>query len=92
MVRFAWCNVRQTCLACFFAGGRTSSKTVRVFPVRNSPHSGAAHASQLLLLDLQALAVREGEIFEFAEKMTRLRERHARKPSLIDRFDRARLH
>ncbi|MFB6392967.1 hypothetical protein [Polymorphospora lycopeni] len=44
-----------------------------------------------LLLDLQALAVREGEIFEFAEQMTRLRERHARKPSLIDRFDRARL-
>jgi hypothetical protein len=44
-----------------------------------------------LLLDLQALAVREGEIFEFAEQMTRLRERHARKPSLIDRFDRASL-
>ncbi|GGN28888.1 hypothetical protein FHR83_007925 [Actinoplanes campanulatus] len=44
-----------------------------------------------LLLDLQALAVREGEIFEFAEQMTRLRERHARKPSLIDRLDRARL-
>jgi hypothetical protein len=44
-----------------------------------------------LLLDLQALAVREGEIFKFAEQMTRLRERHARKPSLIDRFDRARL-
>jgi hypothetical protein len=44
-----------------------------------------------LLLDLQALAVREGEIFEFAEQMARLRERHARKRSLIDRFDRARL-
>ena len=44
-----------------------------------------------LLLDLQALAVREGEIFEFAEQMTGLRERHARKQSLIDRFDRARL-
>ncbi|MBB4754122.1 hypothetical protein [Actinoplanes lobatus] len=44
-----------------------------------------------LLLDLQALAVREGEIFEFAQQMIRLRERHARKPSLIDRFDRARL-
>ena len=46
-------------------------------------------AAVTLLLDLQALAVREGEIFEFAEQMTRLRERHARKPSLIDRFDRA---
>ena len=44
-----------------------------------------------LLLDLQGLAVREGEISEFAEQMARLRERHARKPSLIDRFDRARL-
>ncbi|BEL09328.1 hypothetical protein Q0Z83_075190 [Actinoplanes sichuanensis] len=48
-------------------------------------------AAVTLLLDLQALAVREGEIFEFTEQMTRLRERHARKPSLIDRFDRARL-
>jgi len=48
-------------------------------------------AAVILLLDLQALAVREGEIFEFAEQMARLRERHARKPSLIDRFDRARL-
>ncbi|GIE64685.1 hypothetical protein [Actinoplanes palleronii] len=48
-------------------------------------------AAVTLLLDLQALAVREGEIFGFAEQMTRLRERHARKPSLIDRFDRARL-
>ena len=46
-------------------------------------------AAVTLLLDLQALAVREGEIFEFAEQMTQLRERHARKPSLIDRFDRA---
>jgi FtsZ-interacting cell division protein YlmF len=41
-----------------------------------------------LLRDLQDLSVREGEIFEFAEQMTRLRERHARKPSLIDRFNR----
>ncbi|WIM97867.1 hypothetical protein ACTOB_001423 [Actinoplanes oblitus] len=48
-------------------------------------------AAVSLLRDLQALAVREGEIFEFAEQMARLRERHARKPSLIDRFDRARL-
>ncbi|MDR6317938.1 hypothetical protein [Actinoplanes couchii] len=48
-------------------------------------------AAVVLLLDLQALAVREGEIFEYAEQMARLRERHARKPSLIDRFDRARL-
>ena len=48
-------------------------------------------AAVTLLLDLQALAVREGEIFEFAEQIARLRERHARKPSLIDRFDRARL-
>lgn len=45
-------------------------------------------AAVTLLQDLQALAGREGEIFEFAQQMTRLRERHARKPSLIDRFDR----
>ncbi|WP_436528912.1 hypothetical protein [Actinoplanes sp. HUAS TT8] len=48
-------------------------------------------AAVTLLVDLQALAVREGEISEFAEQMTRLRERHARKPSLIDRFNRAQL-
>jgi hypothetical protein len=48
-------------------------------------------AAVTLLQDLQALAAGEGEIFEFAERMTSLRERHARKPSLIDRFDRARL-
>ncbi|WP_045743333.1 hypothetical protein [Actinoplanes rectilineatus] len=30
-------------------------------------------------------------VFTFAEQMARLRERHAREPSLIDRFDRARL-
>ena len=48
-------------------------------------------AAVVVLSDLQALAAREGEIFEFAEQMARLRERHARKPSLIDRFDRARL-
>ncbi|MEO3929294.1 hypothetical protein ABGB07_36395 [Micromonosporaceae bacterium B7E4] len=48
-------------------------------------------AAVALLRDLQALAAREGEIFEFAEQITRLRARHARKPSLIDRFDRARL-
>jgi hypothetical protein len=48
-------------------------------------------AAVTLLLDLQELTVRAGEVFEFAEQMTRLRERHARKPSLIDRFNRARL-
>ncbi|MFI7541573.1 hypothetical protein [Actinoplanes sp. NPDC049599] len=44
-----------------------------------------------LLLDLRAPAAREGEIFEFTEQMASLRARHARKPSLIDRLDRARL-
>ncbi|MET0418742.1 MAG: hypothetical protein ABW022_22230, partial [Actinoplanes sp.] len=48
-------------------------------------------AAVTVLQDLQALATREGKILEFAERMTWLRERHARKPSLIDRFDRARL-
>ncbi|WP_430789477.1 hypothetical protein [Actinoplanes sp. G11-F43] len=44
-----------------------------------------------LLQDLQALAARDDGSAGFTERLTRLRERHARKVSLLDRFERARL-
>jgi hypothetical protein len=42
-----------------------------------------------LLMDLQGLAGRDGSSAAFAQQMQRLRAQHARKPSLLDRFDRA---
>jgi hypothetical protein len=48
-------------------------------------------AAVALLQDLQGLATRNGDTTAFAQQMRRLREQHARKPSLLDRFDRAQL-
>lgn len=48
-------------------------------------------AAITLLTDLHALAVRDGELAGFATRMGRLRQQNTRRPSLIDRFDRARL-
>ena len=45
----------------------------------------------VLLQDLRMLAARGGDTAAFAQQMRRLREQHARKPSLLDRFDRAQL-
>ncbi|GAA2003947.1 hypothetical protein GCM10009799_33890 [Nocardiopsis rhodophaea] len=42
-----------------------------------------------ILQDLQAVASRGGDAERFAERFTRLRQRHLRKPSLIARLDRA---
>ncbi|WP_349879518.1 hypothetical protein ABIH81_06765 [Micromonospora sp. HUAS YX12] len=42
-----------------------------------------------LLADLKALADRDGDTGTFRQRMRLLRERHARKPSLLDRLDRA---
>jgi hypothetical protein len=44
-----------------------------------------------LLEDLHALAVRTDDLARFAVLMGRLREQNTRRPSLIDRFDRAQL-
>jgi len=44
-----------------------------------------------LLGDLRALAEREGRTAAFTRRVRQLREEHARKPSLLDRLDRARL-
>lgn len=43
-----------------------------------------------LLADLKALAERDGQTSAFSQRIRRLREEHARKPSLLDRLDRAR--
>lgn len=42
-----------------------------------------------LLTDLKALAARDNQRNAFDERTQRLRQEHARKPSLIDRFERA---
>jgi hypothetical protein len=46
-------------------------------------------AAVTLLTDLQALAERDGHFDVFTERTIELRHTHARKPSLIDRFNRA---
>ena len=48
-------------------------------------------AAVAILVDLQGLAGQGADIAAFARRMQRLREQHARKPSLLDRFDRAEL-
>jgi hypothetical protein len=42
-----------------------------------------------LLRDLQALAEREGDADAFSQRFGELRARHQRKPTLLERFDRA---
>jgi hypothetical protein len=44
-----------------------------------------------LLVDLRALSQREGRADAFAERFRVLREQHPRKPSLLERFEKARL-
>ncbi|MFI6782586.1 hypothetical protein [Micromonospora sp. NPDC050276] len=43
----------------------------------------------ILLADLKTLADRDGGTEAFRQRMRQVRERHARKPSLLDRLDRA---
>src|SRR5205814_8945839 len=44
-----------------------------------------------LLTDLKALADRDQDAPAFTKRVRQLRQEHARKPSVIDRLDRARL-
>ncbi len=44
-----------------------------------------------LLGDLRDMSERTGRVGAYAERPRDLRERHARKPSLMERFDRAKL-
>lgn len=47
------------------------------------------NAAVTLLTELQALAERDGHYDTFTLRTTEIRQRHARKPSLIDRLDKA---
>jgi hypothetical protein len=49
---------------------------------------GEYDAAAALLTDLQALAERDGRDDAFAQRSMELRQKHARKPSLIRRLDR----
>jgi hypothetical protein len=42
-----------------------------------------------ILIDLRALGNRDRRAEAFAERLGQLRERHQRKPSLLERFDKA---
>jgi hypothetical protein len=44
-----------------------------------------------LLADLKSLSERDGHTASFTQRVPLLRQEHARKPSLLDRLDRARL-
>jgi hypothetical protein len=46
-------------------------------------------AAVAVLLDLQALAERDGDGNAFSQRFRQLREQHLRKPSLIQRFENA---
>jgi hypothetical protein len=45
-------------------------------------------AAVALMADLRALAERAGDSMMFHQRVRQLREKHARKPSLLDRLDR----
>jgi len=46
-------------------------------------------AAVTLLVDLKDVAERDSDQAAFVRRMRQLRQQHARKPSLLDRFDRA---
>jgi predicted kinase len=50
---------------------------------------GEYDAAVMLLTELRALAERDGRPDEFARRSIALRQTHSRKPSLIERFNRA---
>jgi hypothetical protein len=61
--------------------------TVRIDAKRPKEYDAAVE----LLIDLKALAERDGQMQAFRRRVRQLRERRARKPSLLDRLDRNRL-
>jgi hypothetical protein len=63
----------------------------RVDAMIASRKPGEYDAAVTLLTDLRALAERDGRHDTFTERSTAIRQTHARKPSLIQRLDRARV-
>lgn len=69
--------------------GRQEQEWQRVASMIETKRPKEYDAAVVLLSDLKALADRDGDAEAFRQRMRLLRERHARKPSLLDRLDRA---
>ncbi|MFC0096159.1 hypothetical protein ACFFKH_01285 [Micromonospora marina] len=68
--------------------GRQEQEWQRVDAMIETKRPKEYDAAVVLLGDLKALADRDGDVEVFRQRMRLLRERHARKPSLLDRLDR----
>ncbi|MCW3841679.1 hypothetical protein ONA70_16385 [Micromonospora yasonensis] len=71
--------------------GRQEQEWQRVATMIETKRPKEYDVAVALLSDLKALAERDGETEAFLRRVRQLRELHARKPSLLDRLDRARL-
>ncbi|MEU4645255.1 hypothetical protein [Micromonospora sp. NPDC023814] len=69
--------------------GRQEQEWQRIAAMVETKRPKEYDAAVVLLSDLKALADRDGDSEAFRQRMRQLRERHARKPSLLDRLDRA---
>lgn len=72
-------------------GGRAEQAWQRVSAMIETKKPKEYDAAVELLNDLKALAERNGDTAAFTRRIRLLREQHARKPSLLERLDRARL-
>lgn len=71
--------------------GRQAQAWLRVAAMIETKKPKEYDAAIVLLRDLQALAERDGDTVMFRRQLWQLRQLHIRKPSLIDRLDRAAL-
>ncbi|MCX4387374.1 hypothetical protein OG777_10560 [Micromonospora peucetia] len=69
--------------------GRQEQEWQRIAAMVETKRPKEYDAAVVLLSDLKALADRDGDTEAFRQRMRLLRERHARKPSLLGRLDRA---
>ncbi|MCW3841686.1 hypothetical protein ONA70_16420 [Micromonospora yasonensis] len=69
-----------------FAEEHERDRVAAMIETKKPKEYGAAVA---LLSDLKTLAERDGDTEAFHRRVRQLRELHARKPSLLDRLDRA---
>jgi hypothetical protein len=69
--------------------GRQGQAWQRVAAMIETKKPKEYDAAIVLLKDLQALAERDGDTATFEQQIWQLRQQHIRKPSLIDRLDRA---
>ncbi|MEU5948547.1 hypothetical protein ABZ793_23710 [Micromonospora sp. NPDC047465] len=71
--------------------GRQEQAWQRVAAMIETKRPKEYDAAVALMVALKALADRDGDTEVFHQRVRQLRERHARKPSLLDRLDRAEL-